>query len=290
MPLITVLYSDWSDLCAISTHLHDKLSYLLFWKPTCHWLLQGWREVTAALRLTTGTQTQQQSCPKSNHLFFLSFQGHFRAKEVGNPCFSESRGTLLFRGFGQHFFIAREWLQADSGLDSSRNRSSSFQGHENLIYLVQIEVPSFANTRTCCLTKRQGAICHWYLYSQRCRVSLDSETYEGTGGERGCHLKHCLYQRIGDAMRTLNQLQFTLFQSSKKRATKIMTYNTYLSLIAPEQSKTMPSTTVGYPANEVRTTATLLECARLVQKISCTYFPLKPISILCWRLFCWILF
>lgn len=64
----------------------------------------------------------------------------------------------------------------------------------------------------------------------------------------------------------------------------------YLSLTAPEQSKNMSSTTASYPANGVRTTTTLLECARLIQKISCTYFPVKPFDILCWRLFFWILF
>lgn len=28
--------------------------------------------------------------------------------------------------------------------------------------------------------------------------SLDSETHEGTVGDRGCHLKHLLYQHIVD--------------------------------------------------------------------------------------------
>lgn len=54
----------------------------------------------------------------------------------------------------------------------------------------------------------------------------------------------------------------------------------YLSPDEPEQSKNRSSTTDGYPVNEVRKTTTLMECAKLMEKISCIYLPLKPSDIL----------
>lgn len=81
-------------------------------------------------------------------------------------------------------------------MDSGRNRISFLQ--ECKIYFVQTEWLCFPQTEDCTLMKRQDAINHWNFHTKGSRASLDSETHEGTVGDRGCHLKHLLYQHIVD--------------------------------------------------------------------------------------------